>query len=84
MIIIDEFGKSHVVPNNYDNKEIITKPDHVWSEVKPNNLLSRNQFNLNAHSTRVNEKRHATLKTNGIPSVRDDGTLKKARKPYNW
>lgn len=51
----------HIVPDNYDNNEYICTRGKEFQEMTPDDLLSRNGFNMNRSSTRVNETRSATI-----------------------
>lgn len=85
-MIEDEFGKRHIVPDYYDNKEIeveSTRITKTFQELTPENLLTRNSPLMNRASTRVNEKRGITLKSDGRPSFRRNG-LRIGKKEKNW
>jgi len=84
MMIRDNWGKFHRVNDRYDNKDIIISTDHVFNEMTPNDILSRNSFNMNRASTRVNESRDVTLIVNG-PEDRTIAGIRIGKKvPTNW
>ena len=84
MIIKDEFGRKHVVNNNYDNKDfIVTTPNKTFQEMTPNDIISRTAYNYNQLSTKVDEVRSVTL-VNLKPAYRQTGEPINSRKRYNW
>ena len=84
MIVEDTFGNKHIVPNNYDNEEIIVPATQtkVFNGLTPNDLMTKNRPTWNMASTRVNERRAVTLKMNG-PTHKPNG-LKIGRREKNW
>jgi len=82
MIVKGPFGKEIVVNEKYDNKDVIVRTSHVFNDMKPTDLMSRNAFNMNSTSTRVNEARDFTL-INPKPHRRPNG-LKIGTRLKNW
>lgn len=84
MLIKDPWGKKHYVNNNYDNKElVIPSTGQIFDEMVPEDILSRDSFNWNSTSTKINEDRAVTLIIEG-PNYRGDGTPINSKKKTNW
>ena len=72
-------GETHVVPDYYDNEDYICPNSanrvtpKVFNKMIPTDILSRANYPMNRHSTKVNERRAATVLVNGQPSFRRSG-----------
>ena len=71
-------GERHSVPDNYDNSEYIClnssnrQSPKTFRKMTPVDLYTKNNFTMNTASTKVNEKRAATVLVSG-PSYRLNG-----------
>jgi NAD-dependent DNA ligase len=83
-------GSRHVLNSAYDNKDTICQNNDncpnptTFQQLEPLDLLSRNAFNWNELSTRVNEKRDVHLFGITGPDFRGSGERITSRKKYNW
>jgi len=84
VMVRDPWGKYHRVNDRYDNSDLDISTDHVFNEMVPNDILTKNDFPMNRASTRVNESRDVTLIIKG-PSDRKITGIKMGKKvPTNW
>ena len=74
----------HRVNDKYDNSDIEFVPEQDFHEMTPTDLLSRDGYNMNRSSTRVNERRGISMKIDK-PSFRSVDRIRMGQKvKTNW
>ena len=69
-------GERHRVNDNYDNYDTICLntanriSPKTFQNITPNNILSREGFNFNRSSTKIDEKRAVTVIVDGKPDYK--------------
>jgi len=79
----------HRVNNRYDQQDYDCPSTHLhkrrqFQDQKPDDIMSRNAYNWNSRSTRVDEHRSVTVIPAVLKSDQNKITKSKTRRSYNW